>query len=109
MDHWQIEDMAAEGGFDFAGSIGDPSGFYFPLASELGILKVNKQMRWDALPVAYRRTIFHTDEVDDLVRLPVAVGATGRDNILSVDLRWASSGDSELERSKAANNELLPT
>lgn len=67
------------------------------------------QMRWDALPVAYRRTIFHTDEEDDLVRLPVAVGATGRDNISSVELRWASSGDPELERSKAANNKLLPT
>ena len=72
--------------FDFTGSIGDPSGFYFPLSSETNVLRVNRQMRQEALPIAYRRTVFHLDDMDDLIKLLAAVGRVGRDNIESLEL-----------------------
>ncbi|KAK0118483.1 hypothetical protein ONS96_011580 [Cadophora gregata f. sp. sojae] len=79
---------------DFAGGIGDLSGFYFPLSS-LAMLRVNKQMRQEALPLAYRRTVFHLDDMDDLIRLLIAVGDIGRDNIASLELAWQSKTDFE--------------
>ena len=97
MGKWQIEDVGDYDGFDFTGSIGDPSGFYFPLSSELTVLSVDRQIRREALPLAYRRTIFHLDDMDDLVKLLIAVGRIGRDNIESLELTWESRADSELK------------
>jgi len=82
------------------------STFHWP--AKLCLLTVNKKMRWEALPFAHHGTVFHTDEVDDLVELLVAVGGTSRDNIVSMELRWESSRDSEVRPSKAANEILSP-
>ena len=93
---WQIADVSGYDGFDFTGSIDAPNGFYFPLSSKLSVLRVDRQMRQEALPLAYRRTVFHLDDMDDLVKLLVAVGRIGRDNIESLDLTWESRAESEL-------------
>ena len=82
---------------NFTGSIGDPSGFYFRLSSETSVIRVNRQMRQEALPIAYRRTVFHPDDTDDLIKLFIAVGRVGRDNIESWGLTWESRADSELK------------
>lgn len=99
--------------FDFTGSIGDPSGFYFPLSSGLTVLRVNRQMRQEALPFAYRRTVFQLEDMDDLIQLLIAAGTIGRDNIESLELTWESRADSELKWDEALNSDApllsLPT
>ena len=99
MDSWA--------GFNFTGSIGDPSGFYFPLSSELAILRVNRQMRWETLSIAYRRTIFRLDDIDDLIKLLIAVGRIGRDNIESLEFAWESRADSEFKWDDAPDSDNL--
>jgi hypothetical protein len=69
--------------------MGDPSGFYCPLSKELTVLRVDRQMRQEALLLAYQRTIFRS-EMDDLVKLLMAVGKVGRENIEILDLVWES-------------------
>lgn len=71
--------------YKFARCIGDPSGFYFPFNNELAILRVNRQMRQEALLLAYRRTTFHPCDWDDLLMLLVSVGQIGRDNIEAIE------------------------
>ena len=70
-------------------------------------------MRQEALPIAYRRTVFHLGDMDDLIKLLVAVGRIGRDNIESLELTWESRADSELEWDEAPDSDnlflLLPT
>jgi hypothetical protein len=92
---WKIRDVNNSDEFNFAGGIGDPSGFYFPLSKDISILRVNRQMRQEALPLAYRRTLFHLDDMDDLIKLLIAVGEIGRANIESLELAWESRADSE--------------
>merc|ERR1711939_1302572 len=92
IEEWSIGDVDSSNELDFAGGIGDLTGFYFPLSS-LAMLRVNKQMRQEALPLAYRRTVFHLDDMDDLIRLLIAVGDIGRDNIESLELAWQSRAD----------------
>jgi hypothetical protein len=75
--------------------VGDPGGFYFPLSKDLGILSVNRQMRQEALPLAYRATTFHLDDMDDLLKLLIAVGETGRNNIEALSFPWESRSDLE--------------
>jgi len=75
------------------GGIGDPHGFLFPLSKNLGFLSVNKQTRQESLPLAYRTTAFHLEDVDDLLKLLVAVGETGRNNIESLYFPWESRSD----------------
>lgn len=98
---------------NFIRSIGDPSGFYFPLSSKLAVLSVSRQMRQEALPLAYRRTLFHLDDMDDLVNLLVAVGKVGRENIELLEFAWASRADSESKWDENPNIDdlslLLPT
>lgn len=72
--------------FNFTESIDDPSDFYFPLSSRLTVLRVNRQIRQEILPLAYRRTIFHLDDIENLIQLLVAVGRIDRDNIESLKL-----------------------
>lgn len=50
------------------------------------MLRVNKQMRQEALPLAYRRTVFHLSDLDDLIKLLILVGDIGRNNIESLEL-----------------------
>ncbi len=99
MDNWD--------GLNFTGSIGDPSGFYFPLSSKLSVLRVDRQIRQEALPLAYRRTVFHLDDMDDFIKLLIAVGKIGRDNIESLELTWESRADSELKWDKAPDSDDL--
>ncbi len=89
------------------GSIGDPSGFYFPLSSELSVIRVDRQIRQETLPLAYRRTVFHLDDMDDLIKLLIAVGKIGRDNIESLKFTWESRADSELKWDKASDSDDL--
>jgi hypothetical protein len=74
---------------NYACGICDPSGFYFPLCS-LTVLRVNRQMRYEALPFAYRRTVFHLDDTEDLVKLLIAVGNISRSNSESLEPAWQS-------------------
>lgn len=90
-------------------SIGDPSGFYFPLSSKTGVLGASKQMRQEALPLAYRRTHFQLADTDDLVKLLVAAGTVGRDNIESLELTWESKADSELKSEVQSRTPLTTT
>lgn len=52
-------------------------------------------MRQESLPLAYRRTFFRLDDMDDLIKLLIAIGRTGRENIESLEFPWASRADSE--------------
>ncbi|KAJ4285958.1 hypothetical protein N0V90_013524 [Kalmusia sp. IMI 367209] len=90
---WRIEDFNFHDRLPWMSGLGDPSGFYSPLNKHLGILSVNKQMRHEALPIAYRTTTFRLDEMDDLLKLLIAVGEMGRDNIEVLYFRWESSSD----------------
>ncbi|KAL8910102.1 MAG: hypothetical protein Q9171_004594 [Xanthocarpia ochracea] len=80
-------------------SIGDLSVFYFPLstpsisATDLGILSVSQQMREEALPLALRRTSFQLDDIDDLIKLLLNIGQTGRENIESLEFGWYSTAE----------------
>ncbi len=75
--------------------IGDPSGFYYPLSKDLVVLRATKQMRLEALPLAYRRTTFVLDDLDDVIKLLVAVGQVGRENIERLRFPWESITDLE--------------
>ena len=80
-------------------SIGDLSRFYFPLstpsisATDLGILSVSPQMREEALPLALRRISFQLDDIDDLIKLLLNIGQTGRENIESLEFGWYSTAE----------------
>ena len=74
----------------FARCIGDLSGFYFPLNNELTILRVNRQIRQEAMPLAYRRTTFHLCDWDELTMFLVSVGQVGRDNIEALEFPMGS-------------------
>lgn len=82
-------------------AIGDPSGYFFQVGQEPAILGVSKQIRQEALPFAYRSTIFCLDDLDDAVKVLVAVGRIGRDNITSLQFPWESKNEiqSTLEES----------
>ena len=110
---WEIEDVSKFDEYNFTGGMGDPSGFYFPLSEKLTVLRVDRQMRQEALPLAYRRTFFHLDDMDDLVKLLIAIGKIGRDNIESLEFTWQSRADSECKWDEAPDSEdpflTLPT
>lgn len=107
MGKWQVGNVENCDGLSFSRSIGDPSGFYFPLSSELSLLRVDRQIRQEALPLAYRRTVFHLDDMDDFIKLLIAVGKIGRDNIESLELTWESRADSESKWAKAPDSDDL--
>lgn len=77
----------------FPVAIGDPSGFFFQLGQEPAILGVNKQIRQEALPFAYRSTTFCLDDLDDAVKVLVGVGQIGRDNMTSLQFPWESKNE----------------
>ena len=98
---------------NFPRGMGDLGGFYFPLCRDVGILQVNKQMRREVLPVAFRHTTFRLDDMDDAIRLLIAVGRTGRDNIEMLELPWDSETDGECRWERISDPErhlrTLPT
>lgn len=70
-------------------------------------------MRQEALPLAYRRTCFRLDNMDDLIKLLISVGQTGRDDIESLEFPWESTADSECKWDEFSDPEdhflTLPT
>ncbi len=110
---WNIRNVDHFDRVTFAGGIGDPSGFYFPLSKDLVVHRVNRQMRQEALPLVYQSTVFHLDDMNDLIKLLVAVGQTGRDNIESLEFPWESRTDMECKWDEAPDSEdhflTLPT
>lgn len=92
---WRIADIEEFEQDNLTGGIGDPSGFYYPLSKDLAVLRANKQMRLEALPFAYRRTTFILDDLDDAIKLLVAIGQVGRENIESLGFPWESRTDLE--------------
>lgn len=93
--------------------LGDPSGYYFPLSKDIPLLLANKRLRQEALPVAFQRTTFRLDDMDDLAKLLVAVGQIGRANIESLHFPWQSRSDLQYRWERfpeAEDNHLkLPT
>ncbi|PGH16522.1 hypothetical protein AJ79_01627 [Helicocarpus griseus UAMH5409] len=94
---WTIPDNNFFNQTSFAGGLGDPSGFYFPLSRKLAVLGVNRQMRQEALPLAYRRTTFLLDDIDEVIQLAISIGKIGRDNIRSLEFSWESRSDSSTQ------------
>ena len=52
-------------------------------------------MRQEALPYAYRKTVFQFDDMDDLIKFLIAIGNIGRDNLETLELAWQSRSDLE--------------
>lgn len=92
---WEVSDIEDFDRSTFTAAVGDPSGFCFPLSKHLSVLSISKQVRQEALPLAYRRTTFRFDDMDDLLKLLVAVGQIGRANIGSLEFPWESRVDLE--------------
>ncbi|KAL8790644.1 MAG: hypothetical protein Q9213_000492 [Squamulea squamosa] len=68
---------------------------------EPGILTVNHQMREEALPLAYRKTRFQVGDIDDLIKLLLAIGRVGRENIESLEFCWQSKAEFDFTRDEA--------
>jgi hypothetical protein len=79
----------------FPGLIGDSSGFNFPLSQNISALLVNKWIRQEALPFAYRSIRFKFDDMDDFIKFGLSIGRIGRNNVESLELFWLSSSDLE--------------
>ncbi len=110
---WIIEDADNFNKLNLTGGIGDPSGFYFPLSKDLTILRLDRQTRLEALPLAYHRTVFQLDDIDDLIKLLIVVGKVGRENLKSLEFAWESRAGSECMWDEASDSEdpclRLPT
>jgi hypothetical protein len=61
-------------------------------------------MRWEALPLLYRTTMFRLDDMDELMKLLIAIGRIGRDNIECVEFAWQSRVDLEQQCSQAPDS-----
>ncbi|RDW67176.1 uncharacterized protein DSM5745_09042 [Aspergillus mulundensis] len=80
-------------GLELARGLGDPSGFWYPFRSDLGLLAVNKQIREEALGLAYCRSCIRLEHMDDFIVCALAIGKIGRDNFESLRFAWESRGD----------------
>lgn len=56
-------------------------------------------------PLTYRRTVFHFDDMNDLLNFLVAADNIDRDKIESLELTWESRADCESEWNEARNSE----
>lgn len=81
--------------WDILGSIGDPSGFYFPFVAGSGLLAVNREMLEEALPLTFRSNSFELEDIDKVVVLLICIGHIGRDNIKSLAFGWQSKSEIE--------------
>ncbi|EGD94437.1 hypothetical protein TESG_01955 [Trichophyton tonsurans CBS 112818] len=77
----------------FLAGLGDLSGFYFPLNTNLSVLALNKQIRRGALPFAYQNATFLFEDLEDFISFSVPTGPVGRKNIVSLELYWESKAD----------------
>jgi hypothetical protein len=98
-----IRDVQLFGRQTFLSALGDPTGFSFPLGREPMLLQTNRQIRHEALPIAYQHTRFILDDMDDLMKLLVAVGEVGRDNIVSLELSWTSRSETASRLQEESN------
>ena len=62
---------------------------FFDLPEELR----NTILRHETLSLAYSRTPFCLNDMDELMKLLIAVGKIGRDNIDSLEFTWQSEAD----------------
>lgn len=90
---WKIADVDTFNSTTFVEAIGDPTGFYFPLHNHLSVLLISKQIRQEALSIAYRRTFFCLDDIDDFIKVAISIGQIGRANIEAVQFSWESRSD----------------
>lgn len=88
----------------FPSSMGDLTGFYFPLSPTINPLIINKQLRHEALPLAYRNISFSWPDMDDFIKFALSIGTIGRENVESLELLWFSSSDSEHRSSENEPN-----
>ncbi len=102
---WKIEDMSTFDELNFTEGMSDSSDFYFSLSKKLTVLRINRQMHQETLLLAYCRTIFHLNDMNDLIKLLIAIGKIGRDSIESLKLTWKSRVDSECKWDEASNSE----
>ena len=92
----------------FLTGLGDPSGFYFPVFEDVELMSLNKQIREEALPVAYASTRFQFRDMEDLVQFLLAIGRLGRRNIEALDITWTTFTDDEWENSFWGDEVPLP-
>lgn len=76
----QVVGSGDASGVEFARGMGDPSGFYFPFRSNLGILAANRQIRKEALRLAYRKTSIRLDDINEFIKFAILIGNIGRHN-----------------------------
>ena len=58
-------------------------------------MSLNKQIREEALPVAYASTRFQFRDMEDLVQFLLAIGRLGRRNIEALNITWTTFTDRE--------------
>ena len=90
---WVTTGSSSSSIVDEVGDEDPTSGFCFPFPPDThntSILRVNRQMRREALPLAYRRTQLSLANMDHLINLLVAVGRIGRENIQRLQFDWKS-------------------
>jgi hypothetical protein len=92
---WEHIDPSEFVGNILPGSIGDSSGFNFLLSQNISALLVNKWMRREALPFAYRSIHFKFDDMDDFIKFAFSIGRIGRSNVESLELFCVNSSDLE--------------
>ena len=104
-EEWKIEDISTFNELNFTEDMSDSSDFYFSLSKKLTVLRVNRQMHQETLLLTYRRTIFHLNDMNDLIKLLIAIDKIDRDSIESLKLTWKSRVDSECKWNEALNSE----
>lgn len=77
----------------FPCGLGDLGGYYFPFPKNLcragyGVLQASRQLRDEALPLAFRRTTGVVETMDDLFKLLISLGRIGRANIECLEFGW---------------------
>ncbi|KAL4918662.1 hypothetical protein BDW62DRAFT_60661 [Aspergillus aurantiobrunneus] len=80
-------------GLALSRAIADPSGFYYPFRSDLGLLAVNKQVREEALGIAYRKSFVQLEDMDDFIVFAISIGKIGQGNVESMSFTWESKSD----------------
>lgn len=95
--HWAVPERKAWRQNTVCRALGDPGGLYTSFSEGIAILRVNKQIRREALPVAFQETAIRAVDLDGAVALLLAIGRIGRDNITSFQLGWDSYADNQIK------------
>lgn len=89
---------------ELVGGIAEPSGFYFQLPTYSNILVLNRQIRMEALPTAFRSLSLAAMDIDELVRFLIVIGDIGRSNIESLSCYWESKSEMEIRWATDSNS-----